>query len=52
MTAPLLFFDTETTGVPRDPRASIADSANWPHIVQMAWAAFSRPVKGSRPRST
>lgn len=33
----LLFFDTETTGVPRDYRAPLTDSANWPRLVQLAW---------------
>ena len=32
-----LFFDTETTGVPRDYRAPLTDSANWPRLVQIAW---------------
>jgi len=32
-----LFFDTETTGVPRDYQASITDSSNWPRLVQLGW---------------
>lgn len=31
------FFDTETTGVPRDYRAPLTNSANWPRLVQLAW---------------
>jgi DNA polymerase III epsilon subunit-like protein len=33
----ILFFDTETTGVPRNYRAPISDLSNWPRIVQIAW---------------
>ncbi len=32
-----LFFDTETTGLPKDHRAPVSDLANWPRIVQLAW---------------
>lgn len=32
-----LFFDTETTGVPRNYRAPVTDSANWPRMVQLGW---------------
>lgn len=32
-----LFFDTETTGVPRNWRAPVTDLGNWPRIVQVAW---------------
>lgn len=33
----LLFFDTETTGVPRNYKASLSDLNNWPRLVQIAW---------------
>lgn len=33
----LLFFDTETTGLPRSHHAPLSDLANWPRIVQIAW---------------
>lgn len=33
----LLFFDTETTGLPLNPKASFQDIDNWPRIVQIAW---------------
>ena len=36
----LLFFDTETTGLPRDYRAPLTDGANWPRVVQLAWILF------------
>lgn len=32
-----LFFDTETTGVPRNYKAPISDSNNWPRLVQIGW---------------
>ncbi len=36
----LLFFDTETTGLPRDYRAPLTDASNWPRIVQLAWVLY------------
>jgi DNA polymerase III subunit epsilon len=33
----LLFFDTETSGLPRSHHAPVSDLANWPRIVQIAW---------------
>ncbi len=32
-----LFFDTETTGVPKDYNAPITDLENWPRLVQLSW---------------
>lgn len=32
-----LFFDTETTGVPRNYKAPATDIQNWPRLVQLAW---------------
>lgn len=32
-----LFFDTETTGLPRRWNAPITDLDNWPRMVQLAW---------------
>jgi len=32
-----LFFDTETTGLPKNWQAPISDLDNWPRIVQLAW---------------
>jgi DNA polymerase III subunit epsilon len=32
-----LFFDTETTGLPRSWRAPVTDLNNWPRMVQLAW---------------
>ena len=33
----ILFFDTETTGIPKDYKAPVSDSQNWPRLVQIAW---------------
>ena len=38
--AAYLFFDTETTGLPKSWKAPVSDTGNWPHIVQIAWAVF------------
>ncbi len=35
--AKYIFFDTETTGVPRNYKAPMQDTANWPRLVQLAW---------------
>jgi hypothetical protein len=32
-----LFFDTETTGIPRNYKAAVSDLANWPRVVQLAF---------------
>ncbi len=32
-----LFFDTETTGIPKNYKAPASDLKNWPRLVQMAW---------------
>ena len=32
-----LIFDTETTGLPKNFRAPISDTDNWPRCVQIAW---------------
>ena len=32
-----LIFDTETTGLPKNWKAPITDSNNWPRCVQLAW---------------
>lgn len=33
-----LFFDLETTGLPKKPNGFISDLDNWPRIVQIAWS--------------
>lgn len=32
-----IFFDTETTGVPKDYNGKMSDLDNWPRIIQLAW---------------
>ena len=33
----IVFFDTETTGLPRDYNAPSSKLDNWPRLVQLAW---------------
>lgn len=40
-----LFFDTETTGLPKNWKASITDVDNWPRIVQLAWQYYDNQGK-------
>lgn len=35
-----LFFDTETTGLPKRWNAPITDVENWPRLVQLAWIMY------------
>lgn len=37
----ILFFDTETTGIPRNYNAPITDVDNWPRLVQIGWILFN-----------
>ena len=32
-----LFFDTETTGLPKNWKAPVTDLNNWPRMVQIGW---------------
>lgn len=34
----ILFFDTETNGLPIDWRAQMSQVDNWPRVIQLAWA--------------
>ena len=36
-----LFFDTETTGLPKNWKAPLSDVANWPRLVQIAWLVYN-----------
>lgn len=38
----LLFLDTETSGRPKDWTLPYDAEGNWPHIVQLAWAVYTR----------
>tara|TARA_B110000908_G_C9962776_1_gene317636 strand:+ start:106 stop:219 length:114 start_codon:yes stop_codon:yes gene_type:complete len=33
----ILFFDTETTGLPKDFNAPIEEVENWPRLVQLGY---------------
>ncbi len=35
-----LFFDTETTGLPKNWKAPVSDLNNWPRLVQLAWLVY------------
>lgn len=35
-----LFFDTETTGLPKNRDAPVSAVENWPRVVQLGWALF------------
>jgi DNA polymerase III epsilon subunit-like protein len=37
-----LFFDTETTGLPRNWKAPVTDLSNWPRLVQLAFLFFDK----------
>jgi len=37
-----LFFDTETTGLPRSWTAPVTDLSNWPRLVQLAYIAYDK----------
>lgn len=41
-----LFFDTETTGLPKNWKAPVTDLNNWPRMVQIAWTLCD--TKGNR----
>jgi DNA polymerase-3 subunit epsilon len=38
----IFFFDTETTGIPRNYKAPVTDLNNWPRVVQLAWLVYSQ----------
>ncbi|MEZ4880518.1 MAG: 3'-5' exonuclease [Chitinophagales bacterium] len=35
-----LFFDTETTGIPKNYKAPVTDVNNWPRLVQLAYLLY------------
>lgn len=37
-----LFFDTETTGIPKNYKAPASDARNWPRLVQIAWLLMDK----------
>ena len=40
-----LFFDTETTGLPRNYKAPVSDTNNWPRMIQIAWLLYDQQKK-------
>jgi DNA polymerase III subunit epsilon len=40
-----LFFDTETTGLPKNWKAPLSDLRNWPRMVQLAWLLYDKNGK-------
>lgn len=44
----IIVFDTETNGLPKNWKATMADVDNWPRIVQLAWAVFNEEGKQVR----
>ena len=36
-----LIFDTETSGLPKNPRLLAEYVENWPHIVQLSWGLYN-----------
>ena len=47
----LLFFDTETTGLPRSWRAPVEDLDNWPRMVELAWLQYDEFGQAVEERS-
>ena len=40
-----LFFDTETTGLPKNYKAPASDTDNWPRMIQIAWQIYNNENK-------
>ncbi len=40
-----LFFDTETTGLPKNWKAPITQLDNWPRLVQIAWQIYDNKLE-------
>jgi len=43
-----LFFDTETTGLPRIWTAPVTDLENWPRMIQLAWVIYDAEYKETK----
>ena len=48
----ILFFDTETNGLPLDRRALTSDVSKWPHILQISWTLKAYTEKSSKTIET
>jgi DNA polymerase III epsilon subunit-like protein len=40
-----IFFDTETTGLPKNWKAPVTDTDNWPRVTQLAWQVYDKNGK-------
>lgn len=47
-----LFFDTETTGKPKDYKAKMTKLDNWPRVTQLAYVVFDKNQKKIYERAT
>lgn len=45
-----IFFDTETTGLPKNYKAPATDTDNWPRVTQLAWQVYDEDGKLIRER--
>ena len=45
-----LFFDTETSDLPRSFNAPESDTRNWPRVIQLAWVSGASSETVSSPR--
>lgn len=50
LTSKYLFFDVETTGLPKSWKASVYETENWPRIVQLAWVISDAEGKELKQR--
>ena len=41
----IVFFDTETSGLPKNYKASVTDLENWPRLVQIGWITYSQDYR-------
>lgn len=37
-----VFFDTETVGLPKNWKAPVTDTDNWPRVTQLAWQVYDQ----------
>jgi DNA polymerase III epsilon subunit-like protein len=47
----ILFFDTETNGLPKNYKGSPSDTSNWPRICQLAWIVCENDGSGAVAKS-
>ena len=41
----LVFFDTETDGLPKNYKAPVTDTHNWPRIMQLGWVVADKETR-------